>query len=291
VASSIVFTDGDVVLAGRLHEPEGGGGPGVVVAGSWLTVKEQMADHYAAELAGRGWTALTFDYAGFGASGGGLRQAELPARKISNLTAAIRFLGTLTATPPAVLGICASAQYAMAAVAAGAPVSGFAAVAGWFHDAASVAGFYGGADGVRARLADAAAAADRFLADGEVTTVPAYRAGDETAGMFVEMDYYANPERGAVPSWRNEMAVLSWPHWLRFDGLSAAAGVRVPALFVHSDGAVFPDHVRDLAGRMGGPVRTVWGEGEQTEWYDRPAQVGAAVEAVDTVLRDAVVAQ
>ena len=124
---------------------------GVVVLGSWLTVKEQMADHYAAALAARGYTAMTFDFAGFGASGGRLRQAELPARKVANLAAAAGWFASLsTVRPggPGVVAVCASAQYALAAIAAGAPIGSFASVAGWFHDARSVAAFYGGADGV-----------------------------------------------------------------------------------------------------------------------------------------------
>jgi uncharacterized protein len=154
-----VFTDGDVPLAAHVHRDTGDPfepRPGVVVAGSWLTVKEQMADHYAAALAARGYTAVTFDFAGFGASGGGLRQAELPLRKASNLAAAVRWASSLSWVAPGGVGlvaVCASAQYALAAIAAGARVRSFASVAGWYHDAASVGGFYGGADGVRDRLA------------------------------------------------------------------------------------------------------------------------------------------
>lgn len=286
--STQVVCDGDVPLAVRVHH--GGGDPqerrpAVIVTGSWLTVKEQMADHYAAALAARGHTAVTFDFAGFGASGGTLRQAELPTRKASNLAAVARFVAATSSGPPAVLAVCASAQYALLAIAGGAPVRSFAAVAGWFHDPASVAGFYGGPDGVAQRLDRASAAADRYLATGEVATVPAYAPDDDRAGMFVEMDYYADPDRGAGPAWRNEMAELSWGHWLTFDGLAAAPAVSVPALFVHSDGCVFPDNVRTVAGRLGGPVELAWGDGEQTDFYDRPAQTGFALDAVDEHLR------
>jgi hypothetical protein len=152
-------------------------------------------------------------------------------------------------------------------------------VAGWFHDARSVAGFYGGADGVADRLARADAAARRFVEDGDVTTVPAYAAGNDRAGMFVEMDYYANPGRGAVPAWRNEMSELSWAHWLTFDGIGPARAVSTPSIFVHSDECVFPDHARSVAEATGGSFTT--GEGEQTDFYDRPAQVGFALDAVD----------
>jgi hypothetical protein len=49
----------------------------VLVTGSWLTVKEQMPDAYPAVLAEPGFTAVTFDFAGFGQSGGDLRQRRV----------------------------------------------------------------------------------------------------------------------------------------------------------------------------------------------------------------------
>jgi hypothetical protein len=156
-------------------------------------------------------------------------------------------------------------------------------VAGWFHDTDAVSAFYGGADGVRRRVTAASEATRRYLATGEIVMAPAYAPGDERAGMFLEMDYYSNPARGNVPQWRNEMAVMSWSHFLGFDGLAAAERLTAPALFVHSDGAVFPENVRAIAATARGPVETVWGEGAQTDWYDRPAQVRTAVDAITRV--------
>lgn len=289
--SELVVVDGDVPLAVRVHRNDDdplAPQPAVVVTGSWLTVKEQMPDHYAAALARRGYTAITFDFAGFGASGGTPRQAEMPARKVSGLIAVTSYVAGLSTVPPggpAVLAICASAQYAVAAMAAGAPVRSFVSVAGWFHDARSVAGLYGGTDGVAARLDRASAAAARFTATGDLSIVPAYAPGDDRAGMSVELDYYADPARGAVPQWRNEMSELTWAPWLTFDGLRPAAAVRTPSLFVHSDGCVLPDNVRAVARRMAGPADIAWGDGEQTDFYDRPAQTAYAVEAADAHLR------
>ena len=104
--------------------------------------------------------------------------------------------------------------------------------------------------------------------------------------MFFELDYYGNASRGAVPSWRNEMATLSWTYWFLFDGLRAAGQVSVPALFVHSDGCVFPDHLRSVHDRVRGPKRLVWADGTQTDYYDQPAQVRTAVEATDAFLKE-----
>ncbi len=256
--------------------------PAVLVTGSWLTVKEQMAEHYARALAARGFTAITFDFSGFGTSGGGPRQAELPARKIADITAAARYVSRLSFVRPGGVGylaVCASAQYALAAIAGGAPITSFASVAGWFHDTASVAPFYGGAPGVSTRLERARAALTRFEETGEVVTVPAYENGNDRAGMFFELDYYASSERGAVPTWQNEMAELSWLYWLTFDGLSGAGAVTTPSLFVHGDDCVLPDNVRAVHGSLAGPADLLWTDGGQLDFYDQPEQVGVAVDA------------
>src|SRR5262249_5341789 len=150
--------------------------PAVLVTGSWLTVKEQMAHTYAMKLAEQGLTAVTFDFSGFGESGGAPRQLGLPARKIAHIIAAADYLGSMSSVAPGGvghLGICASAQYALAAIARGARIRSFASVAGWYHDAASVASFYGGAEGVAMRLERARRAQASYVATGQVEMVPA----------------------------------------------------------------------------------------------------------------------
>lgn len=260
-----------------LHTPR----PTVMVTGSWLTVKEQMPDRYAAELAARGFTAVTFDFSGFGASPGTPAQAELPERKIAEITAVAQALQTLSFVAPGGVGhlaVCATAQYTVRALQRGAPIAAFASVAGWYHDTASVAPFYGGEEGVRLRLERAATALDAFQATGEVRTVPAFREGDDRAGMFLPLDYYAAGDRGAIPAWTNAMAELSWLYWLTFNGLRGAETVTTPSLFVHSDDCVLPDNARAVAGQM--PNATLaWGEGAQIDFYDRDPQVRFAVDA------------
>ena len=51
-----------------------------MVTGSWLTVKEQMPEVHATRLAERGDTAFTFDFTGFGESGGDARYARRERR-------------------------------------------------------------------------------------------------------------------------------------------------------------------------------------------------------------------
>ena len=254
--------------------------PAVVVTGAWLTVKEQMPRTYALRLAEQGITAFTFDFTGFGQSGGAPRQVELPARKIADIAAAADFLSTMSFVMGAgvgYVGICASAQYALAAIARGARIQSFASIAGWYHDAQSVASFYGGAKGTALRLDRARQAIETWASSGEVIMVPAYRAGDDRAGIFFELDYYANPRRGAVPEWKNEMAEMSWVYWLTFDGVRSAGEVSVPTVMVHSDGCVFPEHAKAVHAALRGPKQLEWTEGSQIDFYDQEAQVTRAV--------------
>jgi fermentation-respiration switch protein FrsA (DUF1100 family) len=282
---SVVFHSRGVPLVGRFFRGDdslAAREPVVIALGSWLTVKEQMATTYAQRLAALGYTTFVFDFSGFGESRGDPRQAELPARKIEDLFAAVDFLRTISFVDPdriGCLGVCASAQYVLAALARGLDVRSFASVAGWYHDRASVAPFYGGEPGVTARIERARAAVDRYARTGEVALVPAYQDGNERAGMHFRLDYYAAADRGALAAWKNEMAELSWFYWLSFDGLAAADRVSTPSLFVHSDGCVFPDHVRAIHGRVRGPKRLVWADGAQIDFYDQPGPVGTAVGA------------
>jgi uncharacterized protein len=284
---STVFPSDGVPLVGTFYrnvaslaEPQAT----VVVTGSWLNVKEQMATLYARALAARGYTTFVFDFAGWGESGGTLRHVEMPTSKARDIANAVRFVAShafVKASNVSYLGICASAQYALRALAEGAPIRSFASVAGWFHDAASVAPFYGGAEGVALRLERAKAALDRYRRDGELLMVPAYAPGNDRAGMHFELDYYGNRARGAVESWSNQMAELSWLHWLAYDGLGPSVAVSTPSLFIHSDGCALPDNVKRVHERLKGPKSLAWlPDGTQEDYYDRPQHVDAAVERV-----------
>ena len=279
----MVFPADGASLVGRIYRnvddlvtPQ----PAVVVTGSWLTVKEQMPRTYALRLAEQGITAFTFDFTGFGQSGGAPRQLELPARKIADIEAAADFLSTMSFVRQGGVGhvgICASTQYALAAIARGARIRSFVSIAGWYHDAESVASFYGGTEGARMRIGRAREALESWAKSGEVIMVPAYRAGDDRAGMFFELDYYANPRRGAVPEWKNEMAEMSWLYWLTFDGVRSADKVSVATLMMHSEGCAFPDHAKSVHAALKGPKQLTWSEGSQIDFYDQKDQVTNAV--------------
>jgi fermentation-respiration switch protein FrsA (DUF1100 family) len=277
---TVRFPSGNKQLLGHLFRTDAEA-RGVLVTGSWTTVKEQMADLYARRLAEQGFTTLSFDFANFGESEGEPREFEDPASKIADIVAAARWLaaqGDVVGDTIGGLAVCASAGYMVEAIAAGAPISAFATVAAWLHDAGTVGQVYGGDEGVAAKKRTGEDALSAYRASGEVRYVPAYSDTDPDAAMGeMVKTYYGNSDRGAVPEWRNRFAVMSWPGWLGFDPIRRAPELRVPTLMVHSDGAAFPDNARRFEAALAGPHRLFWTDGTQLDFYDQPKQMETAV--------------
>jgi uncharacterized protein len=176
---AVSFESNGTRLAGNLYLPPDAepaqSVPGVVVIGTWTSVKEQMADRYAALTAGQGIAALSFDFTGFGASGGYPRDVESARLKTEDIRQALTFLGAHPLVNPDRLGalaICAGAMYAAIVASADSRLRALALVAPWMHDAELVRAVYGGESGVRRRLALAAEAADRYARTGVVQYVP-----------------------------------------------------------------------------------------------------------------------
>jgi fermentation-respiration switch protein FrsA (DUF1100 family) len=284
-AISVSFDSEGSLLSGRLYlPPEYAPGmrvPGIIVTGSWTTVKEQMAGLYAERLAERGFVTLAFDFRHWGSSEGLPRQYESPERKIRDIQHAAAFLQSrpeVAADGVGALAICASAGYLAHAVAKGAPLRSIALVASWLHDASTIAGIYGGDTGVAHRLDLAREARDRFERTGNVAYVAAYDPADPDAAMFFPLDYYASSGRGAVSEWTNRFAVMSWADWLRFDAIAAAPSVSAPTLMVHADEAALPENARRFFAALPGPKHLFWTVGTQIDFYDRQPQVGLAVD-------------
>lgn len=278
VVERVHFDSAGVRLAGDLYLPAGKASTAVVVAGSWTTVKEQMAARYARGLAARGIAALAFDFRGFGESGGLPRDAELPARKVADLKAAAYFLrSSVDVEQVCALGVCAGAGYVAGAAAS---FDSVALVAPWLHDASLVGSVFGGASGVRRRLDRGEQAAWRYRVAGVVDYVPAVSETDEEAAMCGPFEYYLDRARGAIPQWSNRFAVLSWQPWLTFDPVAAAAGITTPTVMVHSTDAAIPDGASRFHDSLAGPRALHWVSGTQFDFYDDPATVGAALDLV-----------
>ncbi|MFF0202284.1 alpha/beta hydrolase [Streptomyces sp. NPDC005017] len=285
----VTFDSEGVTLTGNLFLPEGTEGgdggplPAVVVAGTWTSVKELMADRYAERLAGRGYAALSFDFTGFGESGGEPRDVENPARKVRDIRHALTFLaghprvdgGRLGA-----LGICAAAMYMADTTAQDPRVGALALVAPWLHDAAVCEAAYGGAEAVAEKIKAGQEARVRHDDTGETEYVPVVSATDERAAMPYDIDFYLNPGRGGIPAWPNRFAVMAWQDWLTYDSIALAPRIDRPTLLVHSEDAAIPEGARRFHAGLAGPRDILWTEGTQFDFYDREPQVTIAVDAV-----------
>jgi len=282
---SVSFPSGADTLAGHLHLPadtEPGTSPVVVVSGSWTTVKEQMADRYAAGLARRGVAALTFDFRGYGESGGAPRDFESPARKVADLGSAVDFLAGHAAVDGSrvgALGICAGAGYTVVAAAGDDRLRSVALVAPWLHNAPLVEAVYGGAGAVGEIRERGLAAMRTYARSGEVEYVPAVSADDASAAMYGPFDYYLDPARGAIPQWSNRFAVMTWPGWLGFDPIASAALVTVPTLVVHSPEAAVPDGARLFHELLPAQKEIRWLDGTQLDFYDQDSHVEPALDS------------
>ncbi|WP_280184033.1 alpha/beta hydrolase [Nocardia cyriacigeorgica] len=282
--NKVEFDSDSVELVGNLFLPaDGGAAPGVVVAGTWTSVKELMADRYAQRLAERGFAALSFDFAGFGESAGEPRDVENPARKVRDIRNAVGFL----AGHPAVdgnrvgaLGICAAAMYMSDNAADDPTVKSLALVAPWLHDATVCEQVYGGSEAVAAKLALAREARSRYDETGEIDYVPVVSATDDRAAMPYQIDFYLNPARGGIPAWPNRFAVMSWADWLTYDAIALAPHITQPTILVHSEDAAIPDGARRFHSGLAGPKDIVWTEGTQFDFYDQEPQVTIALDAV-----------
>ncbi len=83
---------GETAVVGQLYVPEGPGPfPGVVLCHGFAGVKEFLIPAYAERFAEAGFAALTFDYRGFGGSGGE-RGRIIPEQQIDDIVSAVEFL-------------------------------------------------------------------------------------------------------------------------------------------------------------------------------------------------------
>lgn len=284
----VVFESGGQRLVGDLYLPEGYRSgtrlPALVVTGAWMTVKEQMAGRYAAELADRGYAALAFDFRNWGQSEGAQRQLESPKLKTEDIVAAAAYLATraeVDASRIGGLGICASAGYMAGAVGASPHLRSVALVAPWLHDASLVDQVYGGRDGVAKLTTAGRQAAAQFAKTGASTLVPAASLTDSNAVMF-QVPYYTETDRGLIPEWRNQFDLASWEGWLTFDAVALAPTLgSKPVAMVHSEAAAIPAGARSFYADLAGAKRQLWLENvSQLDFYDRDQPVTQAADFV-----------
>ncbi len=286
------FNSEGVNLVGNLYYPtdfeEGKKYSALVVSGSWTTVKEQMAGLYAKKLANEGFITLAFDFRNFGESGGEPRFYESPALKKVDVQNAITFLAGLDAVDNSrigAFGVCAGAMYTLMAASEDNRIKSVVTTASWLHDAEAVKLFYGGEEGVNAKVEAARNAKRKYAETGEVQYIPAISTEDESAAMYGPYDYYLNPERGAIEQWSNDkFAVMSWEDWLTTDPMPTAENINVPTLMIHSDGAVLPQYTKNYFERIATEEKELhWMQTElespfhQFNYYDQDSEVEESV--------------
>src|SRR5580698_4265805 len=155
----IEFKSEGLVLRGNLHLPpdflEIRKYKGLLITGSWTTVKEQMSDLYATKLAQEGFVALTFDFRNYGESEGEPRNyevAELKAQDIINATIYLKTLSFIDRESIGGFAVCSSSGYMALAVLNGAGLKAVNFVAPWLHNEAIVKSVYGGNEGVAEKV-------------------------------------------------------------------------------------------------------------------------------------------
>lgn len=263
--------------------------PAVIVSGSWTTVKEQMSGLYAQKLADKGFITLAFDHRNFGESGGKARFYENPSQKVEDISNAVTYLQSLSDVDGdkiGALGICAGSMYTLMAAAEDKRIKSVVTAASWLHDAEAVKLFYGGEEGVQAKINAAQAAKKKYAETGEIEYIPSISTTDESAAMYGPYDYYLNPERGAVPEWSaDKFAVMTWEDWLTLDPMPSAKKLDAPTLMIHSDGAVLPQYTKKFFENIATDDKSLhWIETElespyhQFSFYDQETEVKESIE-------------
>jgi fermentation-respiration switch protein FrsA (DUF1100 family) len=246
---------------------------------------------YAEKLSEKGFVTLAIDPRYFGESEGQPRYWENPAAKIADYKNAITYLQTVQgvdANHIFLAAVCASAGYMANVAAQDSRAKGLTLIAAWLHDAEAVKLFYGGHEGVQARIRQAREAKRIFAQTGEVAYIPAISKTDPNAAMVGDFDYYLNADRGAVPQWSaDKFAVMSWEDWLTFNPMSVARNIEVPTLMIHSDGAVLAGYAKQFYNDIPHNDKVLhWTEGTQFDFYDQPALVAEAVTAMSVFFKN-----
>ncbi len=292
----VTFQSQGETLVGHLYLPAnyqpGTKLPTVIVTGAWMTIKEQMAGLYAQNLADQGFAAFAFDFRTWGESGGSLRSLESPTMKIADIQNAISFLQTVDAVDAdriAGLGICASAGYMAVAAASDDRLKALITVAPWIHDPAIVEAVYGGVTAVENLVTTGRNAQAKFQQTGQSDSVLATSKTDKTAVMYGDLDYYQNPQRGAIPQWENRFAIASWAEWLTFNPMPVATQIQVPTLFIHSETAAIPQGARQFfAAIPTANKQFAWlRDRTQFDFYDQPTTVAPTISLITTHLKTA----
>lgn len=285
----VSFKSEGIDLIGHLYLPDnyqpGNLLPGIIVGGSWTTVKEQMAGLYARQLAKEGFATLAFDHRYYGESGGSPRFFENPTAKTEDFINALHYLQSVPAIDPQQIGglaICASGGYMGDAISRVDGFQSFVAVVPWFNTEEVVRAFYGGPEGIQERIEKSRAAEKTYQAGGGMTYIPSISDTDPSAAMYGPFEYYLSEDLGKVPNWSHDrFALSSWEPWLTYRPVSAAAQIDIPTLIISSKDAATPAADEAFYQQLAGPKEMMWMEGGQLDFYYQPKLVRQVVDQVN----------
>ena len=262
----VTFPSGGAELHGRLHRPPPGSdgpGPGVVLCHGFSGTMDRLAWH-AERFAAAGLVALTFDYRGFGESGGEPRQVVDIAGQQDDIRAAVRLLRSARGVDPDRVALWGNSLGGAHVVTVAARDPRIAAVVAQLP----YNGFPRQVEGRRAR--DTARLTAAILSDalrGRLGLAPRYvkmvgRPGEVAVTATDEAQRHIDVLTGgaATTSWRNQVAPRALLAMARYRPLRDAPLVRAPALLcaAEDDRETPIAHVRRLADAIPGSRLAVY---------------------------------
>lgn len=219
----VEFSSEGVTCRGWLYRPETEGpAPTIVMAHGFSAVKEMRLDRFAEAFAAVGLASLVFDYRGFGASDGPVRQDIDPQGQITDYRNAISYARSLAEVDGERLGVWGSSYsggHALMVAALDRRVKAVVAQVPLIDAWDSLADMMG-VEVRDAMVQQLIAERERVYAGGEPMMMPvvaegggaAALPGDEAWQWFSQMAPLA-------PSWRNEITLLSMQRLLEYSPL------------------------------------------------------------------------
>jgi uncharacterized protein len=173
------------------------------------------------------------------------------------------------------------------AVASDLRLRAFGAVAGYFADAAMTRKSMG--ERFDEAIALARGARERYEKNGDAQYIPAVGIDDPNVAMPMRDAYeYYGTSRGAVPTYVNSFAVQSREETLTFDAQSAASGIRVPTLLLHSRNALAPSLAERFHAGLSNHGELEWMDApKQTAFYDDPSVLAVVCERLQSFFAQA----
>jgi uncharacterized protein len=259
-------TPDGIQLVGHLRVPAWGSGPwpAVVVCNAMTSVKEQSVNAgYAQRMASAGFVTLAYDQRRFGESGGEPRQHEDNHERLADLHVAVSYLSSLRSIvdPDRIgaMGVSIGGGLAMNLTAADPRVRAFVAIAAGLLNPARARELMPAYD---ALLGEQTTMLQRYHLTEQLDYIPVVRPeGYQGPVLFdnpIADEYYGDPTRGCVPSWKNRATALSLRTLLVDDTRTSAdtIGPRAGMLIVGSeDLATLPIDHESVYNRLTGPRR------------------------------------